>query len=146
MASTRARLPTPDSAESSNSNKRRKISDAPISGSSRRGHANQEVGVFEDDEEADNAGYDDDVQQSLPTPVEAEIDGYEAQGRHEEEESSLEDVEDAGEAEDDEEEPALRYYNPHQNPEKRRQIRTSYRTLQREVEGKIHHFHLAYHV
>ena len=135
MAGPQARLPTPDSAESANPNKRRRVSNELMSRSNFQDRSDAEAGLDEEDEEEEVEGdEDDDIDQGLPTPVDAQMDEFESQGSDEAEENSA-GVGHAGNDNDDD--PVLRYYNPHQDPEKRRQIRTSYRTLQREVDGEL---------
>lgn len=88
------------------------------------------MGIYDDEQNGED---EEDASQSLPTPIEAETDGNESQEEEEETEGRLPTP---ANAEDEDEDPALRHYNPQQNPAKRRQIRTSYRTLQRELDGK----------
>lgn len=136
MAGTRPqRLPTPDSAPTSNENKRRRTSKYDSRASNLRATASDSIGVYEDGE--DEEDHDDGIaeeeedfafEQGLPTPSNAGSEDAES-----EEETGLPTPDDL----EDDDDPALRYYNPQQNPEKRRQIRSNYRTLQRELEGEF---------
>lgn len=138
MAGPGARLITPDSAESANPTKRRRVNGELMSKSNFQSRSDAEAGVYEDDDEEEvENDEDDDIDQGLPTPSDGQIDEFGSQRSDEAEESSA-GSENAGNGNDnDDDDPVLRYYNPHQNPEKRRQIRTSYRTLQREIDGEF---------
>ena len=130
----RARLPTPDSGEPANSSKRQKVHSALMSRSIPE-ISDQDMGVFEDEEDAE-----DDVDAAgLPTPTDAQIDDFASQEDDDQTERGLHTPEPADEDDEDDEDndPALRNYNPNQKPEKRRQIRASYRTLQREIDGNM---------
>ncbi|KAF1964195.1 Nse4-domain-containing protein [Bimuria novae-zelandiae CBS 107.79] len=123
------RLPTPELAESANPSKRRKTNNTVI------GQLVDEEGTaYEDEEDAGVGGYaqdEDEGRQSLPTPVDAETDGFTPLGENDAEEQlpTPDDAED-----NDDEDPVLRNYNPDQKPEKRRAIKSGFRNLQREVD------------
>ncbi|KAF9737771.1 hypothetical protein PMIN06_007263 [Paraphaeosphaeria minitans] len=128
MTGARAqRLPTPDSASTSNPNKRQRTTrydpiNSELRGSTAAGIGKYEAGQSTRDKEEDaSAEEDDDSEQALPTPTDAEIE---------------DDTEEPGlpTPEDDDDDPDMRYYNPQQDPRKRRQIRSNYRNLQRELE------------
>ncbi|OAF99449.1 Nse4-domain-containing protein [Paraphaeosphaeria sporulosa] len=128
MAGTRAqRLPTPDSASTSNPNKRLRTSKYDSANSELRGSAAAGIGIYEDGQEnEEDAEEEDDFEQALPTPTDAELE--DADGQDETEDPEL------PAPEDDDDDPDMRYYNPQQDPRKRRQIRSNYRNLQRELE------------
>ncbi|KAL1605167.1 hypothetical protein SLS60_004710 [Paraconiothyrium brasiliense] len=136
MAGTRTqRLPTPDSASTSNPNKRQRTNKYDSGISDLRVNGDASIGIYEDEQQEENAEddgivpEDDEFGQGLPTPTDAGIE--DAEGEDETEEPGLSRPYDE---DDDDDNPDLRYYNPRQNPEKRRQIRMGYRTLQRELE------------
>lgn len=129
MAGTRAqRLPTPDSGSTSNPNKRLRTTKYDSSNSELSESIAAGIGIFEDGQ--DEVDEDDDFEQALPTPIDAEIEGVD--GEDETEGTGL------PTPEDEDDDPDMRYYNPQQDPRKRRQIRSSYRNLQRELEGNAH--------
>ncbi|KAJ4355771.1 uncharacterized protein N0V89_003791 [Didymosphaeria variabile] len=135
MAGTRAqRLPTPDSASTSNPNKRQRTTKYDSGISDLRGNGDVNVGIYEDGQDEENeeddgiVQDDDEFERGLPTPTDVGIE--DAEGEDETEEPGLPRPDD----EFDDDNPDLRYYNPQQHPEKRRQIRSGYRTLQRELE------------
>lgn len=136
MAGTRAqRLPTPDSAEPSNPNKRRRTTKYDSASSELRGVPPAGVSIYEDtqdgpeeDDDDDEEGYDDDAN--------LEEEEEDANFDFEEDDVSAQALPTPTDApEDDDDDPDMRYYNPQQDPRKRRQIRSNFRNLQRELEG-----------
>jgi hypothetical protein len=134
MVGTRAqRLPTPDSASThhANPNKRQRTTKYDSGASELRGSS---VGTYKDAPAEDGiAEEDDDFEQSLPTPDDAAI-GH-AEGDDKTAEPDLSTPHDDDEDEDEDDDPDSRYYNPNQPTEQRRQIRSGYRTLARDLEG-----------
>lgn len=81
------------------------------------------------------ASFDPDEASGSQIPI------FEDQTPEEDEDEDEEEEEDEGEDGDDEN----RFYDPHQNPDKRRQVRLGFRNMQRELEGKASVFILCAH-
>ncbi|KAJ4298280.1 hypothetical protein N0V90_006180 [Kalmusia sp. IMI 367209] len=102
------RPPTPDSGSTSSrdANKRRRTDNYSMVASDLQGGEDEDIAVYDD---GNDDGGRDEIEEGLPSPGDDRDD-------------------------DDDEDEASRYYDPHQNPEKRRQVRAGFRNLQRELD------------
>jgi hypothetical protein len=122
MGAPSTRLPTPQSGSSAgNANKRRRTDDYSAADS---------AAIYQDDDDDEEAEQEDDDDDD---DDEMEAEGEDASAASEDQPAASEDP---PAADEDPEDRLTKWYDPDQDPEIRRQLRTNIRNHRREIEGE----------